>query len=138
MGLHSFWYGRTYFHLHRKHEAYMEENQSAGTQTLKDKEQIILSCYGLSPEPIKRLIQHAKEQYYADHYARTIVKRPSLQNIRRYGSRHAWVQVANRPVRPMKTVVLDAKQKVQVLADINEYLHPATPRWYANRGIPLR
>lgn len=38
----------------------------------------------------------------------------------------------------MKTVVLDAKQKVQVLADINEYLHPATPRWYANRGIPLR
>ena len=38
----------------------------------------------------------------------------------------------------MKTVVLDPKQKVQVLADINEYLHPATPRWYANRGIPLR
>lgn len=38
----------------------------------------------------------------------------------------------------MKTVVLDAEQKVQVLSDINEYLHPATPRWYANRGIPLR
>jgi len=38
----------------------------------------------------------------------------------------------------MKTVVLDAKQKLQLLADINEYLHPATPRWYANRGIPLR
>lgn len=38
----------------------------------------------------------------------------------------------------MKTVVLDHQQKMQVLADINEYLHPATPRWYANRGIPLR
>jgi chaperone BCS1 len=38
----------------------------------------------------------------------------------------------------MKTVVLDQQQKLQVLADMNEYLHPATPRWYANRGIPLR
>jgi chaperone BCS1 len=38
----------------------------------------------------------------------------------------------------MDTVVLDEKQKVAVLSDMNEYLHPATPRWYASRGIPLR
>ena len=38
----------------------------------------------------------------------------------------------------MKTVVLDHEQKLQVLTDMNEYLHPDTPRWYANRGIPLR
>ena len=38
----------------------------------------------------------------------------------------------------MRTVVLDPKQKLQVLADMNEYLSPLTPRWYANRGIPLR
>lgn len=25
-----------------------------------------------------------------------------------------------------------------VLSDVNEYLHPATPRWYSNRGIPYR
>lgn len=58
--------------------------------------------------------------------------------MRRYGGRYNWTQVASRPVRPMRTVVLDPKQKSQVLADMNEYLHPATPRWYANRGIPLR
>lgn len=58
--------------------------------------------------------------------------------MRRYGGRYNWNQVANRPVRPMRTVVLDPRQKGQVLADMNEYLHPATPRWYANRGIPLR
>jgi mitochondrial chaperone BCS1 len=58
--------------------------------------------------------------------------------MRRYAGRGNWMQVANRPVRPMTTVVLDAKQKLQLLADINEYLHPATARWYANRGIPLR
>lgn len=89
-------------------------------------------------EPIKRLLRHAKRLYYDDHHAKTMVRRPSPQNMRRYGGRHSWILVANRPVRPMKTVVLDAEQKVQVLADINEYLHPATPRWYANRGIPLR
>lgn len=38
----------------------------------------------------------------------------------------------------MRTVVLDSKEKTEILRDINEYLHPATPAWYASRGIPLR
>jgi mitochondrial chaperone BCS1 len=38
----------------------------------------------------------------------------------------------------MGTVVLDDKQKAMVLKDINDFLHPQTPRWYANRGIPYR
>lgn len=49
-----------------------------------------------------------------------------------------WQQVARRPVRPMSTVVLDSCEKHDILSDINEYLHPSTPRWYASRGIPLR
>ncbi|KUI71293.1 putative mitochondrial chaperone BCS1-B [Cytospora mali] len=137
LGTHGFWFAGSYFRLHRKQESFFEDSGS-GSQTFKDKENLVISCLGRSPEPIKRLLQYAKEAYYNDHYAKTIVKRPSPQNMRRFGGRHAWAQVANRPVRPMKTVVLDSKQKVQVLADINEYLHPATPRWYANRGIPLR
>ncbi|KAK2602428.1 hypothetical protein N8I77_008960 [Diaporthe amygdali] len=137
LGVHGFWFEGHYFRLHRKQESFLEDSASGG-QTFKDKENLVISCLGRSPEPIKRLLKHAKEAYYNDHYAKTIVKRPSPMNMRRYGGRHAWAQVANRPVRPMKTVVLDAKQKVQLLADVNEYLHPATPRWYANRGIPLR
>ena len=38
----------------------------------------------------------------------------------------------------MSTVVLDHDQKNQILADVNEYLHPSTPKWYADRGIPYR
>lgn len=49
-----------------------------------------------------------------------------------------WQQVARRPVRPMSTVVLDSNEKHSVLSDVNDYLHPRTPRWYASRGIPLR
>lgn len=48
------------------------------------------------------------------------------------------MKVATRPSRPMHTVVLDHVQKNRVLTDINEYLHPSTPKWYANRGIPYR
>ncbi|KAK4159010.1 BCS1 N terminal-domain-containing protein [Cladorrhinum sp. PSN259] len=139
LGSHSFWFQGRWFRLHRKQETFYDEaSANRGGAQFKDKETIVLSCYGRSPKPIKALLQHAKEQYYADHNAKTIVKRPGTQNMRRYGGWHGWQTVANRPVRPMKTVVLDAKQKIQVLSDMNEYLHPATPKWYANRGIPLR
>lgn len=136
LGVHGFFYEGNYFRLQRSQESFMEDATNGNT-TFKDRENLVISCLGRSPEPIKRMLQRAKEEYYNDHYAKTTVKRPSPQNRRGFG-RNAWTQVAQRPVRPMKTVVLDAKQKVQVLADINEYLHPATPRWYANRGIPLR
>lgn len=136
LGVHGFFYNGNYFRLQRKQESFMEDSQSGNT-TFKDRENLVISCLGRSPDPIKRMLQTAKHEYYNDHYAKTTVKRPSPLNRRGFG-RNAWTQVAQRPVRPMKTVVLDAKQKVQVLADINEYLHPATPRWYANRGIPLR
>jgi chaperone BCS1 len=35
-------------------------------------------------------------------------------------------------------VVLDDVQKHAFIADIKEYLHPRTRRWYSNRGIPYR
>ncbi|KAH8159081.1 hypothetical protein CIB48_g9167 [Xylaria polymorpha] len=136
IGLHNFWWKGQYFRLHRKKESVFEDGSNGGISTFKDKEDLMISCLWRSPEPIKELLAHAKEQYYSDHQARTIVKRPNPQFLRR--GRNSWQQVANRPVRDMKTVVLDQQQKLQVLADMNEYLHPATPRWYANRGIPLR
>ncbi|KAI0115521.1 P-loop containing nucleoside triphosphate hydrolase protein [Nemania sp. FL0031] len=136
MGLHNFWWKGQYFRLHRKKESVFDDNSSGGFNALRDKEDLMISCLWRSPEPIKRLLAHTKGHYYRDHQARTIVKRPNPQFMRR--GRHNWQTVANRPVRDMKTVVLDQEQKLQVLADMNEYLHPATPRWYANRGIPLR
>ncbi|KAK7996283.1 hypothetical protein PG991_015750 [Apiospora marii] len=138
VGVHSFWWGGTYFRLHRKQESVFDDGATSGFSTFKDREDLVISCLGRDPEPIKSLLKHVKESYYNNHHARTIVKRPSPMNLRRYGGRHCWQQVADRPIRDMRTVVLDKHQKMQVLADINEYLHPATPRWYANRGIPLR
>ncbi|OLN86902.1 putative mitochondrial chaperone BCS1-A [Colletotrichum chlorophyti] len=136
LGVHGFWYQGRYFRLHRKQQSIFDGEQAYGT--FRKEEDLTISCFGRDPEPIKQLLRFVKEFYYQDHYARTTIKRPSPAPMRRYGGRYNWTQVANRPVRPMRTVVLDPKQKAQVLADMNEYLHPATPRWYANRGIPLR
>ncbi|WQF79573.1 Putative AAA+ ATPase domain, ATPase, AAA-type, core [Colletotrichum destructivum] len=136
VGVHGFWFRGRYFRLQRKLQNVFDGEANYGT--FRKEEDLIVSCFGRSPAPIKQLLLFVKEFYYQDHYARTTIKRPSPAPMRRYGGRYNWSQVANRPVRPMRTVVLDPKQKGQVLADMNEYLHPATPRWYANRGIPLR
>ncbi|KAI4218337.1 MAG: hypothetical protein L6R36_009007, partial [Xanthoria steineri] len=63
--------------------------------------------------------------------------RPAPKEMRGRG-RNVWNRVASRPSRPIETVVLDHEQKSRLLADINEYLHPKTAIWYANRGIPYR
>ncbi|KAI6093105.1 BCS1 N terminal-domain-containing protein [Hypoxylon rubiginosum] len=135
IGLHGFWWRGHYFTLTRKREIVFAEGSS---RAFREHEDITISCFWRSPQPIKQFLAHIKEVYYSNHQARTIVKRPSRLSNPRYGGRGNWLQVANRPVRDIRTVVLDEDQKLKVLADINEYLHPETPRWYANRGIPLR
>ncbi|KAI1371540.1 P-loop containing nucleoside triphosphate hydrolase protein [Hypoxylon crocopeplum] len=137
VGLHGFWWKGRYYRLDRKRESVINENAYAST-IVREHEDLTISCFGRNPEPIKRLLADAKEQYYRHHQARTIVKRPNMLKSRRYGGRGAWEEVANRPARDIRTVILDDHQKLQVLADINEYLHPDTPQWYADRGIPLR
>ncbi|KAI6784921.1 putative mitochondrial chaperone [Emericellopsis cladophorae] len=103
----------------------------------KDQEEIRIFCYGRSIMPLKKLLSEAKMQFFHDTHQKTTIYRPrQKENRREHWS--MWQQVARRPVRPMDTVVLADQEKQEVLADINEYLHPATPRWYASRGIPLR
>lgn len=90
-----------------------------------------------STDPIKELLSDAKKAYFLDTRQKTTIYRPRNKESRR-DAWSMWQQVARRPIRPMRTVVLEKEEKHDVLRDINEYLHPATPRWYASRGIPLR
>ncbi|KAH8649665.1 BCS1 N terminal-domain-containing protein [Tricladium varicosporioides] len=137
IGSHNFWHQGTYFQLRRKEVSVLDE-LGGGAATFKEKEVLTLSCFGRSTGPIKKLIQHAKAHYHLGHKAKTVVKRPAPKDMRRYGGRGSWVRVSERPCRPMKTVVLEEERKMDVMADINEYLDPKTAKWYANRGIPYR
>lgn len=134
VGIHGFWHAGRYFRINRRQQTVVDDPNGR----VEKEEMLVVSCFGRSTEPIKALLRTVKDHYYSDHIARTTIKRPLPSNsLRRFNSRN-WYTIAIRPVRSLSTVVLDAAQKGAVLADMNEYLHPATPRWYANRGIPLR
>lgn len=104
---------------------------------IQDQERATLTTIGRSTAPIKELIIETRNRYLAHQTSKTVIRRPSPKEQRGRG-RSAWNKVAVRPSRPMGTVVLDDQQKAMILKDINDFLHPKTPRWYASRGIPYR
>ncbi|TWU73389.1 hypothetical protein ED733_002808 [Metarhizium rileyi] len=132
-GVTSFWHKGTYFRVQRKREAVLA---SSGWGPMKDQDEMRISCFGRSLGPVKKLLIEAKESYFSDTRKKTTIHRPEFRDR---GFNHiVWKQMARRPVRPMRTVMLAEKEKRSIMADMNEYFHPETPRWYASRGIPLR
>ena len=133
-GTHRFWHNGRYFKFSRENKPMMY--QGWGGTVFQNDETITLTCIGRSTKPIKDLIEEARAIYLKKGKTSTVVKRPAPKDQRTRG--RMWNKVATRPSRPMNTVILDHAEKDRILLDINEYLHPATPRWYANRGIPYR
>ncbi|KAG9186375.1 hypothetical protein G6011_02931 [Alternaria panax] len=93
---------------------------------------LVIRCMGRSTKPVKDLIDHVKQWSAHKPNKTTEIMCAEIK----HGS--YWHVQSNRPSRPISTVTLDEVQKNKVVADINEYLHPATARWYAARGIPHR
>lgn len=104
---------------------------------IQEQETVRLTVLGRSTKPIKELILDTRDRNLSKQIAKTTVRRPSPKEQRGRG-RQAWNKVAVRPSRPMGTVVLDSKQKAAILRDINDFLNPATTRWYSNRGLAYR
>lgn len=100
-----------------------------------DTQFLVIQCVGRSTEPIKELLNHIKRWTLTKEHKMTSVYRPAPKEERRDC---AWDRQSCRPSRPMSTVSLDQEQKAKIVMDINEYLHPASARWYAARGIPYR
>ena len=132
-GSHMFFHKGQFFQFKREKKQVM----NGGWPIMRDEESVTLTCIGRSTGPIKNLIKEARDFYLEKEKSCTVVRRPSPKEQRGRG-RSVWMKVATRPSRPIDTVVLEHDMKNRVLADINEYLHPSTPRWYANRGIPYR
>jgi len=135
-GSHLFFHNGQVFQFKREEKQIMSSSGWGGS-IMRDDENVTLTCIGRSTQPIKDLIKEARDHYLDKEKSCTVVRRPCPKEHRGRG-RSVWMKVATRPSRPMHTVVLDPDQKNRVLADINEYLHPSTPKWYSNRGIPYR
>ncbi|KIY00228.1 uncharacterized protein Z520_03913 [Fonsecaea multimorphosa CBS 102226] len=97
----------------------------------KRMEIISLSCLGRSAQPIKDLIEHVYYLNKAKELSLTIIRRP-------YRGGQTWSRVTSKPRRALDTVILEAEQKEQVIADVAEYMDEATMNFYASHGIPYR
>jgi mitochondrial chaperone BCS1 len=132
-GTHQFWHEGRLFFLNRSRR---EVNNSNPWQRRSEEQMITLTTIGRSTQPIKNLLHQIKIWALNKDKSKTVIRRPAPKDRQRYSG--SWARVSTRPSRPMDTVVLDYRQKELVVADINEYLHPSSPRWYATRGIPYR
>lgn len=97
-------------------------------------EKLYVSCYGRNPDVLRQLLLEAQRMYVDRDGDKTIIYRAQRDS----GADYDWTRCMARPPRPLSTVVLDDVQKHAFIADIKEYLHPRTRRWYSNRGIPYR
>jgi chaperone BCS1 len=96
---------------------------------------ISIRCFGRSTQPVKDLLSDIKGFTLTQEFRTTEVHRSALKSNEQ-GCQ--WLRQLVRPARPMCTISLGDDQKANIIQDMNNYLHPATARWYATRGIPYR
>ena len=132
-GMYWFFWSRRLFWMNRQRQTIGSSTWN-GSMCFRNRECVRIRTIGKSTQPIKDLFKATKDAYRDRSKSTTRVYRPAAEDK----GRREWKKVAKRASRPIDTVILDRKQKSEVLNDINEYLHPATGRWYANRGIPYR
>ncbi|KAF7552592.1 hypothetical protein G7Z17_g4201 [Cylindrodendrum hubeiense] len=94
-------------------------------------EDITISCFGWSAEPVKRFIEACRE--YADRQAQFFV---IIYARDRYGL--AWQPKARKPIRLLETVHFDKEVKQELLGDIRNYLDSKTQLRYQSRSMPYR
>lgn len=96
-------------------------------------EPLVVMCLGRSVEPVKRFLDMCRE--FGEK------QREAYVTIRASRSRYddqSWETTILRPIRPIETIHFDEKAKAELVADLRNYLDPATRRFYTERGIPYR
>ncbi|MCJ1284137.1 hypothetical protein MMC26_003468 [Xylographa opegraphella] len=91
---------------------------------------IVLTTIGFSPDFLKTFIDECSKAAVSNAKTNTTFYKFS-ENIETF-------RAVRRPTRPLRTIDLDLKTKEQLVQDIQRYLHPASFRFYATRGIPHR
>lgn len=130
-GVQLFIYQRRLFYVSRK---YGEGHTYAGNRYSRI-EVLSVSCLGRSTTPIKEFLENIYRMNKEKERSLTIIRRPYDGG---YGGRSTWSRLTSKPRRALDTVILDAGQKEQVLADVEEYMDETTMNFYASHGIPYR
>ena len=112
---------------------YKDRLLSYQTRTIAEglytEEVISITCSGRSAQVIKELLCECRQEYLKQHQSKT--------NIFRNRGDH-WQKMATKDKRSLSSVIIDEAQKKKLLADIRNFLKPATREWYTRRTIPCR
>lgn len=130
-GSHFFWYkGRICIFRRDK-----GRDQQAGFMMVSEREEISISCFGRDPWLLKELLMEARTQFTQRDEHKTLIYRGTIPAGT---TSPTWQRCLARASRPFSTVILNEKVKQDLIDDVQDYLNPATRRWYSNRGIPYR
>ncbi|KAI1662144.1 BCS1 N terminal-domain-containing protein [Daldinia decipiens] len=129
-GNHYFWY-RGRLLLFRR----TENRERNSFMPVSEREEISISCFGRNPWILKDLLLEARQLYLQKDERKTQIYRGTLKPG---STAPTWQRCMSRASRPFSTVILNERTKQNLIDDVTDYLHPATQRWYANRGIPYR
>ena len=137
------YYGRHFMRHKGKWFLFRRSQKPAASQRLQvsfgnssEDDIIQIDCIGRSIVPTEDLLRTIKVWSLTQLRHTTTIRHPTPKDRARFGG--TWSKTSSRPSRPMDTVILDHDQKSMIIKDMNEYLHPASPKWYATRGIPYR
>lgn len=96
-------------------------------------EPLVVMCLGRSVDPIKHFLNMVRDFAEKQRYAYVTIRASRSQ----YDD-ESWETTILRPIRPIETVHFDERTKAELVADVRNYLDPATRRFYTERGIPYR
>lgn len=97
------------------------------------REAVRLKYYGREPQVLRAVLDDVILRSNVRDQGKTVVYQAVLEH-----GQNRWDRSTSRPNRSISTVVLEEDQKARVVEDMEEYLLPATAKWYANRGLPYR
>ncbi|KAM0426419.1 hypothetical protein ACHAPT_008466 [Fusarium lateritium] len=124
------WYGRGFLLITRRIDDFAASLSDPSYDGIGG-EDITVSSFGWSAEPIKTFIETCRE--YSDRQTQFFV---IIYSRDRYGL--AWKPKARKPIRHLDTVHFDGGIKQDLLVDIRNYLDPKTQKRYRSRSMPYR
>ncbi|KAI9041244.1 BCS1 and AAA domain-containing protein [Aspergillus affinis] len=127
--------GTHWFKFMGRHLALTREVEEHNAMMYTRTEKLRISCLGWDASALKQLMLEARVEFSQKEKGKTVIYRGSK---RAYDNEFTWIRSISRPARPLSTVLLEGGEKHAFLQDVQQYLHPATMRWYSDRGIPYR
>ena len=120
------WSGSFFFWFRTSLLSYRSELKEVA---FHEEEEISITCFGRSARVLKDLLQECRKDYLKQIKNKTTI----------YENRDdRWKKMATRPIRLLSTVIVNEKQKQELVADVKSFLDQDTRSWFTDRNIPYR